>query len=155
MCKVGKCKAGCAVNLTFALEVDDGWPPVAVEVLPCEAVENGYRIDAAPLFVKGLSVNDVIRPEVDDSGRVLSWMHVEYSTRSTIWLLRIAETDRIAVVLKQLRGLGCNTVQLPNCGCYSIDVPGACAIHEVDRILSELDKDQVAVAYPSFRHQDD
>ena len=61
-------------QLTFTLEIDDDWPPVAVECLPFERVANGYRALSVPLFVKDLSVGDVIAPEFNDHGEVVSWM---------------------------------------------------------------------------------
>lgn len=39
-------------------------------------------------------------------------------------------------------------------GCYSIDVPSECPIGDVDACLAKLDPSLVAIAYPSFRHQD-
>lgn len=51
---------GETVHLGFALEIDDGWPPVAVESLPLRVTREGHVVEAPPLFVKDLSVGDVI-----------------------------------------------------------------------------------------------
>jgi hypothetical protein len=57
-------------SLMFELEVDDGWPPVAVESLPFKIKENGFLLLNPPLFIKGLSVGDDISVTIDD--RVLA-----------------------------------------------------------------------------------
>lgn len=93
-------------------------PPVAVEALPCIKVVDGYRIEDAPLFVKDLPVGDVIAASFDTEESVSSWELVTKSGRTTIWLLRIAETDKIEPFLQELRSLNCNTVRLSDSACY-------------------------------------
>ncbi len=139
-------------ELLFALDVDDNWPPVSIEGIPCTMVDGAYQIKAAPLFVKEISVDDIIEVVFDSSEKVSSWHHIQKSNRSTIWLLRIAESHNIESVLQELRLLNCNTVRLPEYGSYSIDVPGDIKIQEVDSCLAKLDPDCIAIAYPSFRH---
>jgi hypothetical protein len=141
------------VELHFVLDINDGWPPVAIEGLLCSAVEGGFRVEAPPLFIKKLSVGDIISVSQDSAGNVFSWVHVEKSNRTTIWLLRIAKTDSIDGVLQKLSSLKCQSVQLPQYGCYSIDIPEECSIANVDACLEELDKSCIAIAYPSFRHE--
>ncbi|MGR9116094.1 MAG: DUF4265 domain-containing protein [Gammaproteobacteria bacterium] len=143
-----------AIELHFLLDIDDDWPPVSLEGIPCTQVEDGYRVDVPPLFVKGLSVGDVIKVTQNTEGEVMSWEHVQKSDRTTIWLLRIAETQEIEKVLERLHKLKCKTVQLPQYGCYSIDVPAECPLQDIDACLASLDSSRVAVAYPSFRHEE-
>ena len=145
-----------SVELQFVLTIEDGWPPVAIEGLPATPLEYGYRVEAAPLFVKGLSVGDIIYVTRNAEGNVSSWGHLKKSNRTTIWLLRVGKVnpDDIQRILQELRALKCKTVQLPQCGTYSIDVPAECPMEEVDACLEQLDKESVAVAYPSFRHNE-
>jgi len=142
------------VELRFSLDVQKNWPPVAVEALPFEVCSTGYLSTVPPLFVKGLSVGDVIVPQVDGEGFVSAWRHVSKSPNSVVWLLRIAPTEQIEEVLANLRALTCNTASLPQAGVYSIDVPGRVQFENVDAILATLNSDEVAAAYPSFRHAD-
>ncbi len=139
-------------ELLFTLDIDDDWPPISVEGVPCTQLAVGYQIDVAPLFVKDLSVGDVIAVVFDTDGNVSSWNHITQSNRSTIWLLRVAKTNDIESILKELRSFDCNTVQLPKLGSYSIDVPSECSIQVVDKCLAKLNESCVAIAYPSFRH---
>lgn len=141
-------------ELLFILDVEDGWPPVSIEGIPCKVVNGTHQIKAAPLFVKDISVDDIIEVVFDSFGKVSSWHHVQKSNRSTIWLLRTAGTQNIDVILQELRALDCNTVRLPQYGSYSIDVPAEVEMQEVDFFLAKLDPNSVSVAYPSFRHED-
>ena len=140
------------VEVSFALQQEDDWPPVAVEWLPCTRQRDGYRVESPPLFVKGLSCGDVLSLEKDEHGHVSSWSYVRRSDRTTIWLGRIGRTDQIDPLLAKLRALNCNTVDLAEYGRYSIDVPAQCPIDAVDALLATLDETKVAVVFPSFRH---
>jgi hypothetical protein len=141
------------VSLSFALDVQDGWPPAGVECLPFQVTAEGYVAMDAPLFVKDLSVGDVIAVERDGvNGLVFSWRHVRKSGHTTIWLLRMKASETIEPVLMALRELGCNTGALGTAGAYTIDVPPTLSIAAVDAALEQLDSDAVAVAFPSLRH---
>lgn len=137
----------------FVLDVDDGWPPVAKECLPCTRVDGGYRIEAAPLFVKDLSAGDVIAVDGRDGEDVVAWSHVEQSWRSTVWLMTFDDYV-IEDLLDRLKALGCNVVRFTGERYVSIDVPETCPIEQLDDCLDALDADRSAVAYPSFRHEE-
>lgn len=143
---------GFTISLAFPLDVDDGWPPVSVESLPFRASPDGYEALVSPLFVKDLSVGDVIEATIDPDDRVHCWRHFSRSGRSTIWLLRLRSSDTLHAVLAELRALGCNTVALDTVGAYSVDVPDSVSIEVVDAALAHLDVASVAVAFPSMRH---
>lgn len=141
------------VSLSFALDVEDGWPPVAIESLPFVKLEGcTYQLTTAPLFVKDLSVDDVIAIQSpDQNGNVNSWRHIKRSRRTTVWLLRLHKTDEIPDALSALRDLGCNTIGIESFGTYAVDVPEMVELSAVESILSNLD-DRVAIAVPSLRH---
>jgi hypothetical protein len=139
-------------ELLFTLHVTDDWPPVAIEAISCTTQDDGYKINAAPLFVKDLSVGDIINTTLNADGHVLKWKHKQQSDNSTIWLLRLARNNNIDMVLEELRALDCNTTELIQFGVYSVDIPASSNISAVDQCLSLLDESKVAIAYPSFRH---
>ena len=143
-------------KLSFQLEVEDGWPPVAAEVMECTQVDKSFRIESAPLFLKGLSVGDLIIATPDEEGRVWEWQHLAKSDRTTIWLARLSleAQGEIDATLLKLRGLKCNVTRSEALGCFAIDVPADCPIDDVDRCLAPLAPDRVAVAFPSFRHEE-
>jgi len=143
------------LSLVFALPVEDGWPPVASECLPFHADRDRYELLDPPLFVKDLSVGDVIQAKVDAVSQcVFEWRHVTKSAHSTVWLLRTRPSDSIDRVLAELRELGCNTVRFEQGGVYAIDVPASLQMTVVDDVLERLDRASVAVAFPSMRHEE-
>jgi len=147
-----KAKLNDVVSLKFGLDVEDGWPPVAVESLPFRVTETGYLALSAPFFVKNLSAEDVISACLSENYNVESWEHVGRSQRSTVWLLRLKTPNNIEGALARARAMTCNTSGIDSLGCYSIDVSTEVPITEVDAILADLDEDAVAVAFPSLRH---
>lgn len=108
------------VSLTFRLEVEDDWPPVAAESLPFIQSGDTYETQTAPLFVKGLSIGDKIRLLDMENGQVWSWEHIAKSENSTVWLLRTEEVE-IGPLLHHLHELGCQTVWSDECGVCSIN----------------------------------
>lgn len=145
-------KGASAESLTFPLEVEDGWPPVASESLPCLRVGAGYQVQTAPLFVRDMSVGDVLDVVADADGNVEKWKHLDRSPRTTVWLLRLRHPNGIEEALAAFRALGCNTVALDSVGSYAVDVPVDVGMTGIDAILDGLEPDAVAVAFPSMRH---
>lgn len=143
-----------SVSLQFPLDVEDDWPPVGSESLVFEKTSDGYEALAPPLFVRDLSVGDIIDVSRDKFGGILEWTHVKKSGRSVVWLLRLSNKATIDIYLKMLREIGCNTTGADDLGCYSVDVPENITIGTVDAILDTLDTSSVAVAFPSLRHPD-
>ncbi|WP_158290305.1 DUF4265 domain-containing protein [Ramlibacter sp. WS9] len=140
-------------NLTFALAVDDGWPPVAAEGLPCRPVADGFEVLVPPLFVKGLAVGDVIRVKSEVNGQVTEWETLRASANSTVWLM-VQGVD-LRQELDELRALGCNTSSFPGGQVHSIDVPSSLAIEELEsRLDGKYSEEQVALAYPVWRRED-
>lgn len=140
-------------DVAFSIEVEDGWPPFSIENLPCTILNKGIQIDAPPLFIKNLSVGDVICTE-DALGVVKSWSYIEQSKRTTVWIgVTDYELD-LDVCLDKLMQLSCNIIKMKNYGCYSVDVPETCDINKVDEVLAQFKNDNLFVAFPSFRHMD-
>ena len=136
-------------QLTFRLEVEDGWPPVAAEGIPCSEGHTGLCITVPPLFIKGLAVGDEIEVVDEADGQVLSWKTTKMSGHSTIWVM--PHKRQIEGELEELRALGCNTSSFPGGVVYAIDLPPHLSASEVDRRF-EPKKPHVALAYPAWRH---
>lgn len=142
------------VSLQFPLEVENEWPPVGSESLAFEKKQGGYEAMGPPLFVRNLSVGDVIDVSTDEFGFVSKWWHKKKSGRSVAWLLRLSDTAELDHYLEELRMIGCNTAGVDEFGCYAVDIPEDVTIGSVDTILNALEADNVAVAFPSLRHPD-
>ncbi len=143
------------VPLIFPLEVEDEWPPFAVESLPFEEGPGGYIATVPPLFIRNISVGDIIAIRLEPGSRKVEWWHhVKKSKHTTVWLLRLKQSKSIDTVLAKLRALGCSTVGLDEVGVYSVDIPETVPIEFVDSALAHLDQTAVATAFPSMRHED-
>lgn len=140
------------VELHFRLHVIDEWPPVAVEGVLCTLVENGYRIESPPLFVKGISVEDIIEVKFDTENYVAWWQPISKSGRTTAWIMRTGPDNNIQTIVAELRLLGCQIEQLPELGCYAVDIPAEVSITDIDARFARLNEDSTAVAFPSYRH---
>lgn len=142
-------------SLIFRLDVDEvGWPPVAAECLPVEKTDAGYfRIEAPPLFLKGISVGDCIAVELDEENYVANWRTVGKSSRSVLWVLK-GSAQSVQPSLDRLIALGCNLVRFEPYQLVSIDVPMTVATADIDLIVSEARAAGAHVAFPSFRHPD-
>jgi hypothetical protein len=98
---------------------------------------------------------------MDAEGYVREWVHIARSSRSTVWLLRLGPPkgdtgDRVRArtlyeLVADLRDIGCTVVDFESMGCFSVDVPEAVPLQNVDAILDRKGA-EVAVAFPSLRH---
>jgi len=138
-------------KLNFLLDIDDGWPPVVKECMECLDRKNGYQIQMPPLFMKDLSVGDVVEVGFDDEGDVVSWFHIERSERSTVWIMGSSDYS-VSEAIEGLKKMGCNIVEFEDYRYFSIDVPAECLVERLDECLNSLDGERVSIAFPSFRH---
>ncbi|MHB1058722.1 MAG: DUF4265 domain-containing protein [Rhodanobacter sp.] len=138
-------------ELTFVLEVEEGWPPVATESLICSVSETNFQVEVPPFFIKDMSVGDVIRVDRNEKGEVVSWSHVVKSPNSTMWIMMIGEHS-IEDSIECFKGLKCNVERLIEFNYFSIDIPVECPIRKLDRCLDALDVENVSIVFPSFRH---
>lgn len=145
---------GNTISLGFPLNVEDDWPPVSLESLPFSQTAEGFALQVPPLFVKGLSVGDIIAVEKDEENRVWNWSHLQKSKHTTVWILRIKAGESIAQWLEELRTLGCRISDFGKYGCYALDVPEHIPIETIDQRLEQLDPEHYATAFPSMRHEE-
>lgn len=137
--------------LMFVLDVDDGWPPVAKECMTCTDCGPGYRIEVPPLFIRDLSVGDVVEVERNEEGEVVAWSHLERSKRSAVWIM-VSGDHSISEETECLKRLNCNVAEFSLFRYFSVDVPEECPVERLDDCLEALDKETVSPAFPSFRH---
>lgn len=138
------------IELSFDLKANDDWPPVPKECLILSRNSTGCRVEVAPFFRGGISVGDTLQIIEDGHGNVLSWTHVEKSSRSTVWVMFLGEYS-YADEMHSIQELGCNVEELKSFRYISIDVPEASLLEKVDACLEHLNEKQVAIAYPSLR----
>jgi Domain of unknown function (DUF4265) len=116
-------------------------------------LDSGYRIEVAPLFVKGLSAGDIIDVEGFEDGSVKKWTHLHRSPRSTAWLIVRNGSDP-EPALECLKRRKCNIVSFPPRLLFSIDIPETCSLEEFDACLNLLaEEDRIGLVFPSLRHR--
>ena len=139
--------------LTFSLAVNDGWPPVAAEGIPCFRQGNGFRVRVPPFFIKDLSVGDVIEVHSKEDEQVLSWSHITRSDHSTVWVMTFGDVP-IESQLSQLLQAGCNLERYPGNHLFAVDMPPSVPATLLDECFGSFGEDEIAVAYPSWRHEE-
>ena len=139
-------------TLSFKLTADDaGWPPYESETMPIERVGCGFRIVVPPLFVKGLSVGDVITGELDSEGYLQNFSHVMVSRRSTVWVM-LKSFPHWEQIQTALLSAGCKVVPFRQLGFYSVDLSAEVSLKMFDEIIAPLVNGGGELAYPSLRH---
>jgi hypothetical protein len=111
------------------------------------------RVDALPFFVKGLSVGDVIAATDESEGQIWSWHHVLRSRRSTVWVRAFGDVD-LEEPIARLLSMECSVERLSRFRLFAIDVSPSVAASFLDTCFSRFNEEQVALAYPSWRHGD-
>lgn len=141
-------------EIYFSLDIDNGWPPVAIECMDCIPVDGGFQIRVPPFFLKNLSVGDVIEVTRDEHANVVAWKHKIRSRRSTIWIMLFGSRS-IESALDCLKSMQCNIERFVEYKLFSIDIPAECSLDEVDACLAGIEAEDVAIVYPSLRHEAD
>lgn len=143
---------GKLVKVAFALDVEDGWPPVATEHVWCEKTGAIYELRNAPFFVKGLALGDKFAAEPDAAnGCVFEFTTVEPSGHSLVW---IAEQEGLELepYKDELVGLGLSIEAFSQFKHYAVDVPASSDAHEVNTMMDVLQQLGFAMAFPVWRH---
>jgi len=140
-------------ELSFALEVEDGWPPVATEHLWCEDVEGGFVLRSVPFFVHGLAVGDRFAAELDPvNGCIFEFEMVRSSGHS---LVRVLEPDgmNLEPYKHELLALGCTCEEFRSFGVNAFDVPAGVEAHAIGEIVDRIDDAGFPIAFPVWRHE--
>ncbi len=140
-------------KLLFALDVDDGWPPVAAEGVWCERDGELYALKSVPLFIRGLAVGDVFRAQRDPvNGQIFEFELVKSSGHS---LVRVLNNDSLDFSLpeKRLLELGCSLVSFEKFSMFAIDVPAEAGCDEINAMVDSLEEEGFALAFPVWRHE--
>lgn len=139
-------------KIAFALEVEDGWPPVAVEHVWCERRDAAYIMENVPFFISGLASGDVFRAEPDPvNGCIFEFEVVQRSGHSVVWVLNNEGLD-FSLPRKRLLDLGCRLEGFPQFNLFAIDVPANVAQSEIGAVIDALETAGFALAFPVWNH---
>ncbi len=125
-----------AVKINFCLEQDeDGYPPVAVESLWAEPVENlgEYIIDNVPFFARNATIGDTVLVREEDG---MYWFD-RLVSRSSNSLIRIVFFDRSCTekIGERLTIMGCATEYLRERNLMAVSIPDTVALKDVQTYL--------------------
>ena len=141
-------------ELTFALDVIDGWPPVAAEVIYCNKKKNGHEILNPPFFLKGVSVGDILNVVKDRvNGQVFEWNYLFKSSNSTIWLMNSDPSICEKTILK-LNEIGCLSEYFFSFSLVAVSFPCTISADKIDHLVSEFEEQGFSIAFPSWRHEE-
>jgi hypothetical protein len=141
------------VKIRFALDIEDGWPPVITENVWCEKSGDTYELMNAPFFITGLAYGDKFTAESDKvNGCIFEFVLVKSSGHSLAWVINNDDLD-FSVSKSQLIKLGCRIEGFPAFNLYSIDVPVVVDSAAVNTAMDNLEELGFAIAFPVWRHE--
>lgn len=107
------------VKMLFNVDNEDGTHDL--ESVWVVEVENGYRIDNIPFYVRGFAWGDVVSAERDERGDLVCKRLVAPSGHSTVRLW-FADASEVHRVRDALRALGCDS-ELDGTRLVAVDIP--------------------------------
>jgi hypothetical protein len=140
-------------KVRFALDVEDGWPPIAIEGVWCERTGDLYELKNAPFFIKGLAFGDTFIAEPDPVNEcIFEFQVVESSGNSLVWVMDNADLD-FETSKKKLNELGCRVEGFPNYKLHAIDIPASVNTAAINILVDEVEQLGFAIAFPVWRHE--
>ena len=140
-------------KVIFALDIEDGWPPVSSEGVWCERENKKYKIVNAPFFIKDLAYGDIFEAEHDDvSEHIFEFKVLEESGHSLVWVLNNIDLD-LTRFKEKLIELGCDFEGFQRFSLYSIDVPPSVDKEKINKLIDEYEEQGLDFAFPVWRHE--
>lgn len=140
-------------KLNILLTPEQAGPyPVSAECLWCAQEGRYYRVKNVPLFIDGISFDDVI--SVTEVSKDLFQIEniVQRSENSTIWIYLKDEVGG-EDIMEQLLCMGCGREGGAIQNFFAINVPAAVNIDDVYTIVDKGERQgHILVDYPSVRH---
>lgn len=139
-------------KVAFALDTDDGWPPVATEHVWCEKAGSIYQLKNAPFFIKGLALDDKFFAEPDSvNGCVFEFTVRESSGHSLVWIIEQGSL-KLQQYEDELLSLGLSIEGFPRFNLHAVDVPASVNSEVVNTLMDRLERLGFAMAFPVWRH---
>ncbi|HEY1214981.1 MAG TPA: DUF4265 domain-containing protein [Bryobacteraceae bacterium] len=124
-------------KVVFRLEQDEhGYPPDNWESLWAKEIELGlYSIDNIPIFVKGISSEDVV--EAEENEGELRYKRLVRPSANSVFRLYLSDIADVPAVRESFRKLGCESEQSHIPKLVAVEIPGNVAIEPVAALLDE------------------
>ena len=138
-------------KLVFALEIDDGWPPISAEGVWCEKVDDNYKLLNTPFFIPDLACGDIFKAIPDPVNQnIFEFDVIEESGNSVIWVMNNNDLD-IQPFTETLQKIGCVFEGFPRYSILSVDVPSTVDIVALEDLLDLFEELGLDFAYPVWR----
>lgn len=140
-------------RLCFALDVEDGWPPVATESVWCERVGDVYTLVNAPFFINGLAYGDTFIAEPDQTnGYIFEFQIAESFGHSSVWVISSDAMD-FKDEKQGLVRLGCSIEGFSTFHLYAVNIPAAVDSLSISPAVDRLEALGFVLAFPVWRHE--
>jgi Domain of unknown function (DUF4265) len=140
-------------KVLFALNIDNGWPPVSSEGVWCERENGNYKLVNSPFFISGVAYGDVFEATPDEvNEQIFEFKVVKESGHSVVWMLNNKHID-VLNFIDAVKNLGCKVEEFQEFSLYSIDVPPNIDLIKFDGITKEYESKGLDFAYPAWRHE--
>lgn len=140
-------------KLIFALDVEDGWPPVSAEGVWCEKVGQNYTLKNAPFFIPNLAVEDTFSAITDDvNEQIFEYNLEENGGHSLVWLMNNINLD-LSGFFEKITDIGCFYEGLKRFSLATIDVPPGIDVKRLNEILDEYEGLGIDFAFPVWRFE--
>ncbi|MCW2605055.1 MAG: hypothetical protein JWN61_3190 [Pseudonocardiales bacterium] len=128
------------VQVRFALDQEDGWPPQPDEMLWAQPLGEGrYVVETPPWYVRSLAVDDVVAAEVGADGALWAGGVLRQGGRLTVRLLPLpdgplgGDPEEVRLVFAPL-GVRSGTPS-PEHGIVALDIPGDGDLRAIKALL--------------------
>lgn len=122
-------------RVSFRLEQDeDGYPPVALERLWADRVQEGlYRLDNVPFYVKNVSSGDVVAVEALNDE--LSFLKVVRASGNSVVRIYVLDIEDVQASRDEFRGLGCESELSDVPKLFALEVPASSEFAPVAQLI--------------------
>lgn len=125
------------LKINFRVEVgSDGYPPVAVESLWAQPVEDGFVIDSIPFFASSATSGDRIHAQLGDADALWFAGVVERSGNSLIRVVFFDLTCEEGIAAR-LKEMGCGIERMPQFKLMAIDISQRVRLADVQAYLRD------------------
>lgn len=126
------------MKIAFELQQDDeGYPPDKWETLWATPVEEVglYQIDNIPLYVKGISSEDVVKAE-EREGQ-LQFLNLVRASMNSVYRLYVTDVADVQTVRDSLSALGCKSEGSYVPRLVAMEIPGKADFVAVENLLEK------------------
>jgi hypothetical protein len=138
-------------KVLFALDIENGWPPVGTEGVWCERIGENYHLKNVPFFIPGIAAEDVFKAEPDPvNDHIFEFEIINESGHSVVWMMNNIDLD-VSEFIEKLKKLGCCYEGFPRYSLAAIDVPPTINVDALNAVIDSYEEKGLEFAFPVWR----